>query len=375
VTLAGAYVALGAYALARLPTVGDDARIWSLRGLTLAYFHRLQPEIFLNQFQAGGHPVYPLFQPVLEALLSMAIGHPQLRLYHTELWLLFAAGVWTAAYLIGRASLSIQRSFWIAALALLAASSAAVNNLVIGDADITGAVLLATGGLALGLWIERDERGYLVAAAVLLAAAANTKDEDLVASGVVLVAAGVVALVRHRSDMAHRRDAPLWLWAGAAAFFAALVTPWRIWVAAHHLSDSAEPPLPRALSPVYVLGRIHELHQTLTAMATQTLTQWGWLAAIFLALCIICLVTRTARRTVCFYLVALAAVVMSLLWFYTTTPLSLAFLIPTSMDRTVDVFMVLSALASAHLLAALVMPPGLPETSSTTIPRARDEVA
>ena len=28
---AGAYVAFGAFALARLPTVGDDARIWSLR--------------------------------------------------------------------------------------------------------------------------------------------------------------------------------------------------------------------------------------------------------------------------------------------------------------------------------------------------------
>ena len=353
---AGAYAVLGAFALARLPTGGDDARIWSLRGLTLAYYHGLQPEIFQNPNQAGIHPVYPLFQPVLEAVLSQAVGHPQLRLYHTELWLLFGAAVWTAGYLIVCTAHKSRSAgpVWLAALVLLAAAPAAIHNIVIGYADITGSAMLATGGLALGLWIDRDEGGYLALAAVLLAAAASTKDEDLVAAALVLLAGGVVAIVSRRAAFARDGKRRLWLWSAGASYFALVVAPWRIWTAAHHLSDRVEPPLPRAISPAYILDRTHQLHLAATAMVTQTLSQWGWLAAIFISACIVCLITRTARRATCFYLATVAAVVISLLWLYTTTRVSLAFLLPTSMDRTVDAFMVLAALATAHLLAALV---------------------
>ena len=85
------YAVLGASALARAPTRGDDARIWSLRGLTLSYYDFLKPEIFLNPIQAGGHSVYPLFQPLLEATLARAAGHPALRVIHAELWIVFVS--------------------------------------------------------------------------------------------------------------------------------------------------------------------------------------------------------------------------------------------------------------------------------------------
>ena len=356
IAAAGAYVIVGAVVLARLRTVGDDARIWSLKGLTLAYYHRPQPEIFQNPGQAGGHAVYPLFQPTLEALLSQAMGHPQLRFFHTELWLLFAAAIWTAAYLIFRTANRSARAapVWLAALALLAVTPAALHNIVMGYADVTGSVLLATGALGLGLWVDRWDTRCLALAAVLLAAAANTKDEDLVAGVLVLLVGGFAVLAGRGGVLRNGGARRLWLWAAAAAYFALLVLPWRISVAAHHLSDTVEPPLPRALSPVYILHRTHELHQTATAMATQTLSQWGWLAAIFIAVCAVCLATRTARRATCFYLGAFWAIVISLLWLYTTTSVSLSFLIPTSMSRTVGVFMVLAALATGHLLAALV---------------------
>jgi hypothetical protein len=358
--VASVYAIVGAFVLGRLPTVLDDARIWSLRGLTLTYYHGLQPEIFQSQAQSGGHPIYPLFQPGLESLLFQAMGSPQLRFMHTELWLLFGAAIWTAGYLITRSAHRFipGRSVWVGALALLALTPAAIHNIAMGYADITGSVMVAVGAVALAFWLDEDRLGYLALATVLLAAAANTKDEDLTAAILVLVVGGVTSLLRRRASqtgsIARSRLLPL---AVAVLGFAALVLPWRIWIGAHHLTDGVEPPLPRALSPVYILNRTHELHEAATAMLTQTLTQWGWLAAVFIVTCTACFVTRTARSTALFYSSSFAAIVISLLWLYTTTPTSLAFLLATSMFRTVDAFMVLAAIAAAHLLARLADAP------------------
>jgi hypothetical protein len=54
-----------------------------------------------------------------------------------------------------------------------------------------------------------------------------------------------------------------------------------------------------------------------------------------------------------FYLVSFVAIAVAMLWLYGTTPVSLSLLIPRSMSRTVDLFMVLAAFASAHLLTTL----------------------
>jgi hypothetical protein len=342
-----------------LPTIGDDARIWSLKGLTLTYYHHLQPEIFQNQVQAGGHPIYPLFQPALEATLLQWMGSAELRLFHTELWLILGAAIWTAAYLIARSvRFAIDRPVWLAALALLALTPAVVLNVSMGYADITASVLLGVGALSLALWLDGAELGHLCLAAVLLAAAANGKDEDLTATVFVLIAAACVVILglRNRSTSGWLRERALPL-AGAALYIAALVLPWRLWTSAHHLTDSVQPPLPHALSPAFILGRTHELHLATTAMLTQTLNEFGWLAAVFLVACAVCLITDNARRPALFYLTSFVLIVVSLLWLYTTTPVALSFLIPTSMNRTIDVFMVLAALATAHLIAALMRPP------------------
>jgi hypothetical protein len=370
--VASVYAIVGAFVLGRLPTVLDDARIWSLRGLTLTYYHGLQPEIFQSQAQSGGHPIYPLFQPALESLLFQAMGSPQLRFMHTELWLLFGAAIWTAGYLITRSAHRFipGRSVWVGALALLALTPAAIHNIAMGYADITGSVMVAVGAVALAFWLDEDRLGYLALATVLLAAAANTKDEDLTAAILVLVVGGVASLLRrHTSQTGSTARSRLLPLAVAVLGFAALVLPWRIWVGAHHLTEGVEPPLPRALSPVYILNRTHELHEAATAMLTQTLTQWGWLAAVFIVTCTACFVTRTARSTALFYASSFTAVVLSLLWLYTTTPTSLAFLLPTSMFRTVDAFMVLAAVATAHLLARLADAPR--DTNATLRSRAR----
>jgi hypothetical protein len=93
-------------------------------------------------------------------------------------------------------------------------------------------------------------------------------------------------------------------------------------------------------------------------MLNQVLQKWDWLGAIFLVACLACLTTRTSRRAAWFYLASVASIVATLLWLYTTTPLSLAFLLPTSMDRTVGVFMTLAVVATGHLIYLLSSEPG-----------------
>jgi hypothetical protein len=75
---------------------------------------------------------------------------------------------------------------------------------------------------------------------------------------------------------------------------------------------------------------------------------------VFLALCTIGLASGTARRLAGFYLLSFVLLIISLLGLYTTTSVSLAFLIPTSVYRTIDVFMMLTPFASAHLLGRLL---------------------
>jgi hypothetical protein len=347
VAAAAGYVAFGAYAFARAPTQADDARIWSLKGLALTYYDSLRPEIFLNPATVVSHHVYPLLQPVLEAVLGRVMGQPALRLFHTELWLLLIASIWTAAYLIWwRRGRPAREQAGVALLALVALTPALVSNVWTGHADAAGAVLLATGAVALGLWIDGGGDGHLWVAAVVLGAAANTKDEDMIGAIIVLLAAGVVlATGSHRFRL--RR------WLAGVGVCALLILPWRIWTATHHLKDAVTPPLPRAMTPHFLLSRTPELRRVASTMLSHSVNEWGWAAAIFVVCCVVGLLTRTSRRLTAFYLISFAAIVVSLLWLYGTTPVSLSLLIPRSMSRTVDVFMVLTAFASAHVLSTL----------------------
>jgi len=353
---AGGLVGWGTLVLSRLPTGNDDARIWSLRGVTLADYARLVPEIFLNQSQSGAHPVYPLLQPEFEATVSRALGHAAPSFFHAELWLLFICSVWTAGYLIWRRlgpASGTGIAVWLPAVALLAVIPAEVSNIIIGDADTTGSVFLALGVLCAGLWLDAGARRYLALSAVMLTAAASTKDEDLLAAAIVCVilVVGVAARVvagRHRWR-AWERLLPL---LGLAAYFVVFVAPWRLWLNAHHLIDGVQPPIPKAINPLYFLGRGDQLRETVTAMLTQSLGEWDWLIAIFLVVCGVCLASPRIRQVACFYLAAFWTVVLGLVWLYTTTPEPLSYLLPTSMGRTVAVFMAMTPLAVAHLLAA-----------------------
>jgi hypothetical protein len=342
------YALAGVWVFARSSTKSDDARIWSLKGLALTYHNRLVPEIFLNPATGLSHPAYPIFQPVFEAVLGRAMGRPALTTFHMELWLLLLSTAWSAGYLLWwRHRRPLIEQVGLIFIGLLVLLPAVIGNVWSGYADTTGASLLAMGALALGLWLENGESGLLGLAVILLAAAANTKDEDTLGAVLILIAAGLtIALTR---DL--RRAVPLGL---GAAVCAVLVAPWRAWTSVHHVVDGVVPSLPAALSPVYIAHRSSELKQTLLAMLLQLAQNWTWLVPIFLALCALCIAGRARRRVPTFYLLSFLLLVCSLIWLYTTTPASLSFLIPTSLGRTVEIFMVLTLFASAHLLTRLL---------------------
>lgn len=344
------YFFVAAWTLSGLPTVLDDARIWSLRGLTLAYHHHLVASIFQNPGQSGGHPVYPLFQPALEALLFDFMGGPQLRFLHAELWLLFGTALWTGAGLISRyVNSSGWWPVWASGLVLLAISPALAQNALLGDADVTGAALLAIATLCFGLYLARDRPQLLLLATATLAAAATTKDEDLVAGGLTFIAAGMTAFCFGR-----RSRIEVSRWAASGIALCALILPWRLWTRAHHLSDSVTPKLPQALTPSFIVHRGHALDRVVTAMLHQVLGEFGWLLAVFVVSVGAAIATRTARRAAWFYLSATVLTAAALVWLYGTTSVPLDFLLPTSMSRTVDVFMLPCGVATAHLLAELV---------------------
>lgn len=347
-TAATAWGAFGAYALARVATTEDDARIWSLKGVTLTYYDRLRPAIFLSPATAPTHHVYPLFQPVLEALVNRAMGRLELRFFHSELWLLLIAALWTAAYLLWwRARRAPLRHLGLIALVVAATTPFIIGSIGTGYADITGGMLLGVGALALGLWLDGAGANHLWLGTLLLAAAANTKDEDLVGAGVVLLALAVAIVVRGGRER-------LGTWLMGALAWAAMVAPWRIWCAAHGLRDSVQPSLPHALSPIFIGDRLPELSRTARVMAYQVMANWGWQGSVFLALCILALIDSPSRRLAGFYLLSFLGLIASLLWLYTTTPLDLGFLLRTSAYRTIDVFMMLTPFASAHLVTKLL---------------------
>ncbi|MDQ6835414.1 MAG: hypothetical protein M3016_04430 [Actinomycetota bacterium] len=354
-TVTAAYVLYGALALGGLSTVQDDARIWSFKGVTLTYYDSLRPEVFLNPATMRAHHLYPLFQPILEALMNRAMGRLELRFFHAELWLLLIATAWTAAHLLWwRWRRPALEQAGVVALVALITIPAVLTAIGTGYADITGSMLVGVGALAVGLWLDGAERGNLWLGVLLLAAGASTKDEDLVAAGLVLVALAVALLVGRAGTLRRLDLGRMRPWLMAAVLFGVLIAPWRLWAAAHGVSDSVAPPLPHALSPVFLLDRWPQFKATAQAMAGLVLGNWGWLSSVFLALCTLAFISASARRLAGFYLLSFTLLVASLLWLYATTPVSLGFLIPTSASRTIDVFMMLTPFASAHLISRLL---------------------
>ena len=307
------YLALGSLAFAHVPTMWDDANIWSLKGLALYYHEGLIDGVARNSQLSGVHLDYPILQPLLEASFFRAIGGVDLRLWHVELWVLFAALLWTLAWLLAPLG---KRWLWTLVLATLSVSGILITNITLGDADTTMAGLVGCATLSFGIWLERGQRSHALLGALFIAGAANVKNEGLafgVAIGVALVL--VVALGRVRGRW---KDLAL-----SAAVVAGGVLPWQLWVLGNEAATRATPsPWQVVDDPGYLLDRSEFLWRGIEQIVLQltNTAEWGLLVPALLVVATVLLVVRRQRTLVSFYLLAALLASLSVAYTYWVTP-------------------------------------------------------
>jgi hypothetical protein len=342
----GAMIFMAVYALVAapvfsdVPAVLDNASIWSLKALSLFHFGGLQPGVFDNKAFEASHLDYPLLQPLLASLHYRAANGPQIGQFNVQLWLIFVAGCWTALYV-----LRSDRAAPYFVVACLLVTESAWTQVALGYADITLAALLAPGVLCLGRWLETDQRRYGVLGVVLLAGAANTKNEGLVYAVVAVVGIGIGASFR----IGWRRLG--WHLAALAAVIGAAL-PWRLWALAHHLTDTEFPPLHTVVSPSYLFDRIDRAGLAIDRIfdyITRT-GSWHFLAPAFVAIALVGLTRSRSRILAGTYAGIVVLCFFVLVGVYWASSIEIHFYLDTSAVRTVDPLVFLAAIAVAHLM-------------------------
>jgi hypothetical protein len=343
----GLYFALGATAFAKLGTANDDMAIWSYKALGFFYYDgTLEPHV-INP-HGPVHLDYPVLQPLLESIFFRAMGDTYLQEWHIALWVLFGCFAWSVAFLMrsaGAPALSL-----LAPVAVLALLPEIVNHLGTGYADVTVACFVALAALALGLWLEAGRGGYAVLAGLLLAAAANTKNEGIAFAGALLLAAAVVAAVTR----AGRRRT----WAAAAGIAIAGALPWIQWRSGRHLADGDVTPVREALDPGFLADRFDRVQPAASEVLERFAAQgaWTWVVPCFLALALVAIWTGEGRRLAAFYLGAGALMTAALLWVYWTGNIPIERWLAFSASRTVTSVILVAAMGLVHLSARMLGP-------------------
>jgi hypothetical protein len=358
----GVYAVLGYRAAVVHPLDGWDSwSIWSRKGTMLLQSGSL-PTAFLTSPDYGFmHPDYPMLLPLFESVWFRAVGGPDTQALHGQFWIFFIASLWAGGYLASRVT---RPALWAPVIALVAVTPGVTSQLLQLYADIPMALFLALGALSAGLWLRDREPAYLVIGTLLLAAAANTKNEGLSAA----VAVTVLALVLSLSRALGRRVliAP----AAALAGLVALVAPWRLWLGAHDIRGDM--PVGQGLSPSYLHERTERVWPSIKAIGAQLSDQgrWNYLLPLALGLVIVCLATGVARRAAAFYGLAGLAAFATLVWAYWISPQDLNWHLSTSVDRTVDGMVFLGVAALLQLGGALVAVVGGLREPDPPVPRA-----
>jgi hypothetical protein len=249
---------------------------------------------------------------------------------------------WAVGYL---ALQRLRNRAWAIPVLLLTLAPACFEQALIGYADVPMAVLLGTGVLLLAIWLRDPDgdRGSLLVACLLLAGAANTKNEGLLfAVLAVLLAFGAVTLARQR-----RRAVEL---AIAALGAAALVAPWRIWLALHHVRGEFS--LTSGLNPSYLADRGDRAKDAADALANAVFAPgWRWLVIGAVAISLIGAAIPFRRPAALYHLALGMAAFGTLVWIYTIDRAGLAWHLANSADRVVTVIPFIAASAIVHVTA------------------------
>jgi len=326
----------------------DSWSIWARKATLLYDFGHLPSAFFTSPVYAFMHQGYPLLIPLYESSWFHAVGGADTQSLHVWFWVLFVAFLWATAYVASRVA---RPAVWAPLVGLLAVTPAIWSQLMTMYADVPMGLFLMLGALALGLWIAGRRGRDLALAVLMLAAAAGTKDEGLTGAVSVLAAALALTLVAGAPGVSRRRaPAPL---LAAIAGFAVLIAPWRLWLAAHHITS--EMPVGHGLDPSYLLERGDRVSPTVNALFAEVTNQsnWAYLLPLALALVIAGLATPRLRAVAAFYALAGLAAAATILWAYVISANELPWLISTSANRTVVGPMLIAAAAIFHLAGAL----------------------
>lgn len=337
---------IGAESVWRNPTGGDDATIWTHKAMALFLFDGNIDIGILNGDQPGpAHTDYPILQPLLESFFWRVMGGVNAQEFHSTLWILFGAFVWTVGFVLRRRG--TPRLVLIGPLAALAVMPGAAKWLTFAYADITVACFAALGALCAGLWLEGGPRRYAFLSALFLAAAANTKNEGQLVAFAIAVALGVAVLAA--------RPRPWRPALGAAALLGALSLPWLAWRSANDIGNDASRSLGEALDWSFLTDNLDRLDSAFGRIFLELASQgnWTWVVPVFIALAGICLVTGFERRVAAFYLGAGTILVLGLAWTYWTGYLDIQLWLATSAERVVASVVFVAAAGGAHLIARM----------------------
>lgn len=331
------------------PTAWDAGHNWTLKAVTLLHHGNLDSAVFRDaELIAGAHQDYPIWQPVFGALIFRFAGTADQGLLIAELWLLAGALVAATVFLLRRPGRSTAIVMAPLALAL---SSATLLGLLRGDADVAMALFLAAGVLCVALWLERGSGGLLALAVLLLAVAANTKNEGMLFAFAALAVAALLSLGLGRRA--------LWQIAAGLGALVLTVLPWRVWVHIHGPFPSDVRPLRDSLNPALLGELLPQLDTAARLLLARLLegSQAFWLLPAFLVLAIVMIAAGPRRRATAFLLASLLATLAALLWVYWTSPQpDVTAHIERTTLRTVTGPIFLAATGLAYLLSRIRMP-------------------
>jgi hypothetical protein len=305
----------------------DTWNLWMRKASWLFFDSHLPLALFKAKASGYIQSYYPLGYSMLLAAHMRSMGVYETSSVHVVVWILLVAFVWAGAFLASRVT---RPAIWAALLpgtAFLVYSQASS-----GYADIPVAIFLGLGVLAMGIWLERRRRADLWVACLLLAGAAQIKNEGFSGALIVLVVAGI-CLVGWRRWAAARQ-----LTVGAASVVALAILPWKLWLSANHISGDHS--LGETFDPAYLIRHFGRVWPSLKALEGQITGQTSTdaLIVIALALALVSLRGRSRHQLAPFYLGAGLLYFLSLLAAYWTSPYTesgLSFYIATTIFRIV----------------------------------------
>lgn len=341
--LFGAYAVVGALSALDMPLMGGDAwTIWARKAQMLSVHDSLLTQFFAAPSYGFMHPDYPLLYPVWEAIHFRAGGAFDTYTLLRHVWLLLIAFVWAVAYLVRD---QVRPVVWAPLLLLAAAAPGIWQQLLTGYADVPMAIFACLGALSLALWLRQGEGAYLALGAIMLAAAANTKNEGLMSAVALLIAAGAIAFARglRLRDLAF-----------ASGFVVLAILPWRIWIAAQGIKGDL--PVSEGLNPGYLFERTDRVWPAIKVTAHQLADQGRWLYLLPLAVLAIAaaLVSGIGRRVAGFYLASFVLVWAGLIWSYWISPHPIGWHLSTSASRVISVLVFIGVAAVIHLSGLLL---------------------